>query len=204
MAGTFQGLNVHTWWVDTVSGGTDRTFFFFSFLATTWHMEFPGQGSDPSCSCDLRCSNARCFNPLCWAAGGQTCILVLQRHCWSCSATEGTPRQNILNITDSFIGQHCSRLSQDISRHVCIMVINIHNELPGCVTCLCMAHKGKRLSRGKNQTQGKIIQKEIHWMISFLRVLRLQSLLFNFLGPSGDQQLKIQVGGGCWVDSCFP
>ena len=143
-----------------------QNFFFFSFLATPWHMEFPGQGSDPSCSCDLRCSNARCFNPLCWAAGGQTCILVLQRHCRSCSATEGTPRQNILNITDSFIGQHCSRLSQDISRHVCIMVINIHNELPGCVTCLCMAHKGKRLSRGKNQTQGKIIQKEIHWMIA--------------------------------------
>ena len=25
-------------------------FFFFSFLATPWHIEFPGQGSDPSCN----------------------------------------------------------------------------------------------------------------------------------------------------------
>ena len=33
--------------------------FFFSFLATSWHMEFPGQGSDPSHSCNLRhsCGN---------------------------------------------------------------------------------------------------------------------------------------------------
>ena len=29
--------------------------FFSSFLAALRHMEFPGQGSDPSCSCDLRC-----------------------------------------------------------------------------------------------------------------------------------------------------
>ena len=33
---------------------------FISFLASPWHMEFLGQGSDLSCSCDLscRCSNA--------------------------------------------------------------------------------------------------------------------------------------------------
>ena len=29
---------------------------FFSFLATPWQVEFPGQGSDPSHSCDLSCS----------------------------------------------------------------------------------------------------------------------------------------------------
>ena len=36
-------------------------YFIFSFLATPWHMEFPGQGSDLSCSCDLShsCGNAR-------------------------------------------------------------------------------------------------------------------------------------------------
>ena len=36
-----------------------HTFFFF-FFATQQHMEFPGQGSDPSYSCSLcrRCSNA--------------------------------------------------------------------------------------------------------------------------------------------------
>ena len=53
----------------------------FSFLANPWHMEFPGQGSDPSHSCDLQCNscgNAISFNPLC-GPGDQTCVLVLQR-----------------------------------------------------------------------------------------------------------------------------
>ena len=52
----------------------------FFFLATPEHMEFPGQGSDPSCSCDLHHSygNARSFNPLCQSRD-QTCVLVLQR-----------------------------------------------------------------------------------------------------------------------------
>lgn len=42
---------------------------FFFFLATLWHIEFSTQGSDLSCSCKLQhsCSNARSFNPLCWA-----------------------------------------------------------------------------------------------------------------------------------------
>ena len=54
-------------------------FPFFFFLATWRHMEFLGQGSDPSCSCDLHysCGNARCFNPLCWAGDG-TSVLVPQ------------------------------------------------------------------------------------------------------------------------------
>ena len=54
-------------------------FFFFSFLATPWHMEFPGQGSDPSHSCNLYCccNNARSFNPLC-RAGDQTCVPALR------------------------------------------------------------------------------------------------------------------------------
>ena len=33
--------------------------FFFPFLATLWHIEFLGQGSDPSHSCNLCCINAR-------------------------------------------------------------------------------------------------------------------------------------------------
>ena len=44
------------------------TIFFF-FFGHLWHMEFPGQGSGPSHSCNLfpTCSNARYFNPLCQA-----------------------------------------------------------------------------------------------------------------------------------------
>ena len=34
--------------------------FFFSSLATPWHMEFPGQGSDLSCSCNLCSCNVSC------------------------------------------------------------------------------------------------------------------------------------------------
>ena len=38
----------------------------FCFLATLWHMESPGQGSDQSCSCALHCSwgSTGSFNPL--------------------------------------------------------------------------------------------------------------------------------------------
>ena len=45
---------------------------FFSFLASPWHMELPGQGSDPSLSCNLchSCSNIRSFNPLCRSGVG--------------------------------------------------------------------------------------------------------------------------------------
>ena len=55
-------------------------------------IKFPGQGSNTSYSCDLHrsCSNARSFNPLCWA-GDWTCILVLQRCRWSHCVTAGTP-----------------------------------------------------------------------------------------------------------------
>ena len=47
--------------------------FFFSFFGCPQHMEFPGQGSALSCSCDLyhSCGNARSFNQLC-QAGDQT------------------------------------------------------------------------------------------------------------------------------------
>lgn len=38
-------------------------------LVATWHMEFPDQGSDPSCSCDLchSCGSAGSVHQLCWA-----------------------------------------------------------------------------------------------------------------------------------------
>ena len=58
--------------------------FFFLFWPPPWHVEFQGQGSDPSHSY----SNARSFNPLCWARD-QTCVPVLQRHHQShCTTSE--------------------------------------------------------------------------------------------------------------------
>ena len=52
------------------------SFFFFSFLATPWHTELPGQGSVLSCSCNLYhiCGNSRSFNPQC-RVGDKTRIL---------------------------------------------------------------------------------------------------------------------------------
>lgn len=47
--------------------------FYFGYLQ---HMEFPGRGSNPSCSCNLRCScggNGGSFNLLCCAGDG-TCV----------------------------------------------------------------------------------------------------------------------------------
>ena len=67
-------------------------FFFFFFVDCHTHMEFPGQGSDLSCSFDLchYCDNTGSFNPLC-LAGDQTCILALQRCHQSRCATVETP-----------------------------------------------------------------------------------------------------------------
>ena len=51
------------------------TFFFFFFLTTSWHMEFPGQGSDLSHSCNLHCSrgNARLgIEPVFWCCRDAT------------------------------------------------------------------------------------------------------------------------------------
>ena len=52
--------------------------FFPPFLAASQRMDFPGQGSDPSRSCNLclGCGNASSFNPLCQAWDG-TCVLAL-------------------------------------------------------------------------------------------------------------------------------
>ena len=61
--------------------------FFGPFSATPRHMEFPGQRSDPSHSCNLHWNwDAESFNQ----AGDGTCILVLQRHSQSCCATVRT------------------------------------------------------------------------------------------------------------------
>ena len=76
-------------------------FFFFSCLATLWHVEFWGRGPHLSHSCDLchSCSNAGSFNPLCWA-GEPTCALVLQKCCGSFCPTAGPPNCMVsLNFT---------------------------------------------------------------------------------------------------------
>jgi len=57
--------------------------FFFSFLATLWHREFPGQRSDLSCNSNLchSCGNVRSFNPLCQARD-RICVLVAAERLW--------------------------------------------------------------------------------------------------------------------------
>ena len=67
-------------------------FYFFSFLAALWHMEFLGQGSNLSWSCDLyhSCGNARSLTH-CAGPGIEPMSLLLQRHHRSHCATVGTP-----------------------------------------------------------------------------------------------------------------
>ena len=81
------------WFVGPVGSSYDGSGGnFVVVVATLWHMEFLGQGSDPSRSWNLyhSCGNVRSSNPLC-LAGDQTCVLVLQRSRWSCCATVETP-----------------------------------------------------------------------------------------------------------------
>ena len=59
-------------------------FALFSFLATLRHMEFAGQGSDPSHSCDL------------WGQEVKPYVLALQRRHRSHCATAGTPSTHFL------------------------------------------------------------------------------------------------------------
>ena len=56
-------------------------------------MEFPGQGSDPSCSCDLSCSRGHTRSLThCAGRGIEPYVPVPPRHCQSRCATAGTPR----------------------------------------------------------------------------------------------------------------
>ena len=70
-------------------------FFFLFSLAASWHMAFPGQGSDPSCSLELRhgCGHAGFLNPVCRATD-RTCNPALQRCHRSLCTTAGNPIMN--------------------------------------------------------------------------------------------------------------
>ena len=57
------------------------------FLAAPWRMEFPGQGSDPSCSRNVSCNT----RSLTHCAGDRTCDPALPRRRRSCCTTAGTP-----------------------------------------------------------------------------------------------------------------
>ena len=68
----------------------EKSNLFFFFLATPWPEEFLSQGSDPSHSCNLRCSygNAR---TLTHGAGDWTHVPALQRHHQCHCVTAETP-----------------------------------------------------------------------------------------------------------------
>ena len=90
------------WFVGPVGSSYDGSGGnFVVVVATLWHMEFLGQGSDPSRSWNLyhSCGNVRSSNPLC-LAGDQTCVLVLQRSRWSCCATVETPFFFLFGFSD--------------------------------------------------------------------------------------------------------
>ena len=75
-------LDVLTSWFHPAKSPFDLILIFklCLFLAALRHVEFLGQGSDPSHRCGLHCSCGRAgtFDSLCWA-WDRTCILALQR-----------------------------------------------------------------------------------------------------------------------------
>ena len=66
----------------------DWTLLLFFFFGLSVAYGVPGQGSDLSLI--LACGSAGSFNPLC-QAGDWTCLLVLQRCCWSRCTTARSP-----------------------------------------------------------------------------------------------------------------
>ena len=80
-------------------------YFSFLFLATPRHMEFPGQGSDPSCCCHL----CWILNPLCWT-GDRVYIPALQRRHQSRCATARAPLR-------AFVFTHSPRFSLEHTKY---------------------------------------------------------------------------------------
>ena len=65
-------------------------FFFFFGCPMAYGVPRPGINLSRSCNLHHSCGNAGSFNPLS-PAGDRTCILALQRCCWSHCVTTGTP-----------------------------------------------------------------------------------------------------------------
>ena len=88
-------VHIRTWYKSMWCFSLDRVLLlnFPSFLATPWHMEFPGQGSAPSHSCSP-CHSGGNARSLTHCAGDGTCVLELQRRCWSHWATAGAPSED--------------------------------------------------------------------------------------------------------------
>ena len=93
---------------------SSQLFFFLSFSVHPQHMEFLGQGSDSSCSCNLHHRNTQLIpNPLCWTRD-QICIPALQRCSPSCCTTAEPLFPNFSRtilpetgfLFDSFFFQH--------------------------------------------------------------------------------------------------
>ena len=84
--------------------------FFFSFFGHPTAYGVPKPGIRWSCHCDLyhNHSNARSFNPLCWA-GDWTCVPGLQRHHQSPVAIVETPLVSTLKSISSYVSVICLR-----------------------------------------------------------------------------------------------
>ena len=76
--------------------GTILFFFFFLLLAIPWHMEFPGQGSDPSHSCNLSCS---CSNATSLTHRTRPGIEPVSQHSQDAAADPAVPQQELRHST---------------------------------------------------------------------------------------------------------
>ena len=73
------------------------------FLAAPRQMEFPGQGSNPSCSCNLCYGYGNAGSLIhCTRSGIEPVSLLLQRHWRAHCATEGTPFYYLIQMPIKF------------------------------------------------------------------------------------------------------
>jgi len=88
-------------------------FLIFFFLFWPQYMEVPSQGSNPSCSCDLRrrCSNALLSLTHCTRLSIQLALPQRQARSLTHSATVGTPFWFLLTHLIFFIVENCHFLS---------------------------------------------------------------------------------------------
>ena len=115
---------------------------FYIFYGHTWGIwKFPGQGLNPSCSCDLccSCSNPVSFNPLCQvgdrthaSAGTWAATVWFLTHC----ATAGTP--SFRDFLNSFpLRTPISKYSRGVQQEWEVLRRNgkehsTHDDSPGC------------------------------------------------------------------------
>ena len=162
-------------------------------------MEFPSQGSDLSCSCDLRCSGgtARSFNPLlrqrsnlCPVAAemppiplshsGNSCIIIfILVSCMACGSSQARDRTRSTALTVPGLNPRAIGELPNINRNECVRGPGVHRPL-GSLCTGTLRQAGLLLRAEDRETSGS-------------GIMAWASMTGASLSPTGSV-----VGGGPW------